>query len=175
MEGAHDDVRIELLDGVVYAMGRGTFWHAVMTSAISRALGNALPKGCRTAAESCAVGIAPEQPTYVHPDVTVVCGAAEYHPDEDTVIMNPTAVIEVLSKGTALRDRNDKLPKYKAMPSLEVIVYFDHTKRQATAYLRTARGWEEVVVTAGPLELGSLGLTLDVTALYDEAATDGGP
>jgi len=166
---------MELIDGAIYAMGRGTPWHAVMTSAVVGTLRSQLRRPCRAASESIAVGIDEDDATYVHPDVTVLCGPLDRHPDEPTVVMNARAVFEVLSKGTAVRDLNVKLPKYKLIPSIDTIVYVDHTQRLVTAWLRTADGWEQIERRDGELLLRTLEVTLDVTALYDEAAEDGGP
>ncbi len=121
------------------------------------------------------MGVAAEEPTYLHPDITVLCGPAEFHPREPTVVTNPRAVFEVLSPSTSVRDCNDKLPKYKAMPSIQVIAYFEPAVRRVTAYIRTERGWEEIVQTEGVLHLAHLDVGLDITALYDEAQADGGP
>lgn len=175
IEEGQPELRVELIDGAVYGRGRGTPWHAMMTAALAGTLRTQLRRPCRAAAESIAVGITEDESTYVHPDVAVVCGPLERHPEEPTVVMNPAAVFEVLSPSTALRDWNDKLPKYKSMPSLKAIVYVEHSARRVTAYVRTARGWEEIVQSEGTIELDPLGVTLDVTALYDEAKADGGP
>lgn len=175
IEEGQPELRVELIDGALFGMGRGTPWHAIMTAALHLAVGRQLRRPCRAAAESIAVGVAEDDSTYVHPDVTVVCGPLERHPDEPTVVMNPHAIFEVLSKGTAVRDRNVKLPKYKSIPSVDTIVYVDHAERLFTAWLRTEEGWEEVERREGELHLRKLDVTLDVTALYEEAAEDGGP
>ncbi|MEM9695549.1 MAG: Uma2 family endonuclease [Myxococcota bacterium] len=175
MEKAAPEIRVELIDGALVAMGGAKPWHAVMTGSLARRVGNALVRPCRVAAESLAVGTGVTDATFVHPDVTVLCGPSEIHPDDDTVVLNPRAVFEVLSPSTAIRDWNDKLPKYKRMASLHTVVFLDHAQRQVTAYLRTAQGWEEIVAHGGSIELRDLNLTLDVDSLYDEAVDDGGP
>lgn len=45
--------------------------------------------------------------------------------------MNPTVLIEVLSPSTADYDRGEKLRHYRAIPSLEAIVLFDHESQRA--------------------------------------------
>jgi Uma2 family endonuclease len=175
MEEADPQIRLELLDGVVYSMGRATPWHAVTTGALVRVVGTALGNRCRVASESLAVGTSAEDPSYVHPDVAVLCGPSRYHPEEPTVILNPKAVFEVLSPSTAVRDRNVKLPKYKRSESLQTIVYVEHSRREVTAYFRTREGWEEVVRNEGVLHLRGLDVDLDISALYDVGLEDGGP
>ncbi len=108
-------------------------------------------------------------------DMTAYFVARSTHPDDHTVVMNPRAVCEVLSPSTALRDWNEKLPKYRAMASVYTIVYVDHTQRRVTAYQRRDGGWDEAVVASGSLFLDALGVELDVDALYDAGLDDGGP
>lgn len=175
MEEADALIRLELLDGVVYSMGRATPWHAVTTGVLVRVVGTALGDRCRVASESLAVGTTAEDPSYVHPDVAVLRGPSRFHPDEPTVVLNPRAVFEVLSPSTALRDRNVKLPKYKRSDTLKTIVFVEHSRREVTAYFRTEQGWEEVVRNEGVLHLRGLDVDLDITALYDEGIEDGGP
>ena len=176
MEGAAVDVRLELIDGVIYAMGRASPWHAVMTAALVGGLRAQMQSPCRVAVESIAIAIHTDDASYVHPDVTILCGPSEYHPDDSTVVLNPRVVFEVLSPSTAARDWNDKLPKYKSMVSVRVIAYIDYAQRRIVAYFKTEEGWEEVVRTSGTLELRHLNASLDIDALYDEAAHDvGGP
>lgn len=175
IEEGQPELRVELIDGAVYGRGRGTPWHAMMTAALAGTLRTQLRRPCRAAAESIAVGITEDESTYVHPDVAVVCGPLERHPEEPTVVMNPRAVFEVLSKGTAMRDLDTKLPKYKAIPSVDTIVYVDHAQRRFTAWLRTEQGWEQVERGEGELHLRKLDVTLDVGALYDEVAEDAEP
>jgi len=57
----------------------------------------------------------------------------------------------------------------------ELIDGASYATRRVTAYVRTARGWEEIVQSEGTIELDPLSVTLDVTELYDEAQPDGGP
>ena len=176
MEEAAVDVRLELIDGAVYAMGRASPWHAVMTAGIVGRLRDQVRSPCRLAAESIAVGIHADDASYVHPDVTLLCGPSEYHKEDATVVLNPRAVFEVLSPGTSGRDWNDKLPKYKSMSSVQAIVYIDHAQRRVVAYFRTDEGWEEITRTSGVLKLRHLDASLDVDSMYNEAAYDaGGP
>lgn len=176
MAEAAPEVRLELVDGVIVAASRrATPWHAVMTGAIGGWLRGHVERPCRVAAESLAVGIAPDDPTYVHPDVALLCGPNEVHPEDETVVMNPRVVVEVLSPSTERRDWDDKLPKYKRIPSLHTILYVAHARRQVTAFLRTKDGWLEVVRETGSLRLPALGAELPVDDLYDEGLDDGGP
>lgn len=179
LEESRPELRMELIEGVIYSMGRATPWHAAMTAALAGILRDGLGPGspCRAYAESLAVGTSASDPTYVHPDVTVICGPAVTHPDEPTVVLNASAIFEVLSPGTELRDRNEKLAKYQAVPSVRAIVYFDHERVRASAWLRLEDGWHQLERGPGQtLALPSLGVELHVGALYAEVRdAPGGP
>ncbi len=176
LEEGQPELRMELIDGAIYSMGRATPWHASMTAALSGRLREQLGSQGRAYAESLAVGIAANDATYVHPDVSVVCGPLQTHPDEPTVVLNPAAVFEVLSPGTALRDRNEKLAKYQALASVRAIVYFEYDRPEAAAWLRLEDGWHQIVRGVDRvLDLPSLGVTIDVGQLYAEVQADGGP
>ena len=48
-------------------------------------------------------------PPYRYPDVSVICGEAQFEKMEGiAVLANPTLIIEVLSSKTEKRDRNEK-------------------------------------------------------------------
>lgn len=176
LEGASPLLRMELIDGVLYSMGRATPWHAAMTAALVQAVGGQLQGDGRAYTESLAVGVAEHDATYVHPDLTVVCGPLVTHPEEPTVVLNAGVVFEVLSPGTALRDRNEKLSKYQSIPSIQAIVYFDHERRHVTAWLRLEDGWHQI--ERGPeraLDVPEPAISLNVGALYEQAEASGGP
>jgi Uma2 family endonuclease len=72
-------------------------------------------KICRPLGSNLAVRLAGAK-AYVFPDVTVVCGTPEYVIKGDIgCLLNPSVVVEVLSKSTAARDETGKLA-YAAIP-----------------------------------------------------------
>lgn len=55
---------------------------------------------------------------YYYPDIVITCGERIFEDDKKDVLLNPQVVIEVLSKSTKLKDRNEKLESYFALASL---------------------------------------------------------
>ncbi|MEN3335576.1 MAG: hypothetical protein V7641_4941 [Blastocatellia bacterium] len=45
---------------------------------------------------------------YSYPDLVVICGEAQFHVVYRDVLLNPTAIIEVLSPSTKAFDRGEK-------------------------------------------------------------------
>ena len=108
-----DDIRMELIDGVIYDMTSPTSAHQIISGSIhSKMLQHVLNNGGK-----CLPMIAPidvqldcDDKTMVEPDVLIVC-------DRDKVIDRcvygaPDFIIEVLSKSTKKKDSVIKLNKY---------------------------------------------------------------
>ena len=133
-----DDVRLELIDGVIYYMSSPTSAHQLIGGYIhSRMLQHVLNNGgeCLPMIAPMDVQLDCDEKTMVEPDVLIVC-------DRDKIINRcvygaPDFIIEILSKSTKKKDSVIKLNKYLSAGVREywmidpmkkkVIVYdFDH-------------------------------------------------
>lgn len=56
---------------------------------------------------------------YTYPDIVVVCEEPLFEDAEVDMLLNPTVLIEVLSKSTADDDRDEKFEHYRTLPSLQ--------------------------------------------------------
>ena len=54
---------------------------------------------------------------YTYPDVTVVCGQAEFEDRSEDTLLNPATLIEVLSPSTEAYDRGTKFEFYRTLES----------------------------------------------------------
>ena len=108
-----DDMRVELIDGVIYNMTAPTSAHQLIGGFIhSRLLQHVLEKGgsCLPMISPLDVQLDCDEKTMVQPDVVIVC-------DRDKIINRciygaPDFIIEVLSKSTKKKDSVIKLNKY---------------------------------------------------------------
>ena len=108
-----DDMRVELIDGVIYNMTAPTSAHQLIGGFIhSRLLQHVLEKGgsCLPMISPLDVQLDCDEKTMVQPDVVIVC-------DRDKIINRciygaPDLIIEVLSKSTKKKDSVIKLNKY---------------------------------------------------------------
>jgi len=129
-------IRHEFMDGEIFAMAGATRKHNLATANISRGLGNALEEtDCEVYASDFRVKI--RDGHNVYPDVAVACGDIETE-GNDTTLLNPIVVFEVLSKSTEKRDRGDKAEDYYHLKSLQDYVLVsqyhirvEHFARQA--------------------------------------------
>lgn len=116
----------EFLGGEIYGMAGGTPENAALSVAVSSALLAQLRGGpCRVYSSDLRVRVlATGLATY--PDVTVVCGELERDPESPTTVVNPRAVVEVLSDGTEAYDRGQKLDHYRQISALAAVLLVSH-------------------------------------------------
>ena len=170
------EVRHEFLNGEVWAMAGGTPEHSALAAAVILELGNALRgKRCRTFTSDVRVQI-PETGLTTYPDVSIVCGQLETAADDKDAITNPIVLVEVLSDSTEAYDRGAKAAHYRRIASLREYVLVSQNEPRIEVHRRVESGrWELLEARPGEaIELASLGVRLDVAAVYanplDEAA-----
>jgi Uma2 family endonuclease len=109
-------IKHEYMDGEIFSMAGATRRHNLATTNISRVLGNALEQtDCEVYASDFRVKI--REGHNVYPDVAVACGEIVTE-GNDTTLINPIVIFEVLSKSTEKRDRGDKAEDYFRLDSL---------------------------------------------------------
>ena len=169
-------LRHEYLGGEVRAMSGGTWEHAVVIANVARFLGNALEgKPCRVVNNDIRVSVR-NRGAYVYPDVPIVCGKPEFPKPEGEgehkkiTLLNPAAVVEVLSDSTESRDRGAKFDAYRNLPSMRVYVLVATDRPAVTAFTRHGSGlwaielWEGLDTVA---ELTAIDASLPLSAVYD--------
>ena len=108
---------------------------------------------------------------YTYPDVVVACGGGQYEDAEVDTLLNPTLMIEVLSKSTAAYDRGEKFQQYRKLPSLEDYILVSQDRRLIEHYSRQPDGrWllSEFSELNDVIELPSIGCHLALRDVYDQ-------
>jgi Uma2 family endonuclease len=162
------EVRHEFLNGEVWAIAGGTPQHGALAVSVTLALGAALSgKPCRGYSSDVRVRI-PETGLSTYPDLSVVCGELETAPDDEDAITNPIVLVEVLSDSTEAYDRGAKWAHYRRIPSLREYVLVSQGEPRIEVFRRIEAGrWELLEARPGEtIELASLGVQLDVAAVY---------
>ncbi len=119
------DRRFQLIDGFIYAMAGGTPAHArVQGNLIAFLHGRLRGSGCRPYGPDMALKTT--QFSIRYPDVTVYCGNPGRPENENSKLLaDPRVIIEVLSPSTRGSDQSQKLIEYKALSSVDTIVFVD--------------------------------------------------
>jgi Uma2 family endonuclease len=171
MERASDDHH-EWVDGVVYAMSRGSPEHGRLTGrVIARMLNPLLDDGCEIFSSDTAIFIeAARHHTYA--DASVVCGSLVTRTVHDKngqsigeAIVNPTIVVEGLSDATERYDRDGKFEAYKKLSSLEQYVLVSQSERAVEVRTLEEGAWTIQIATAGET-IRVHGREVAVDALY---------
>lgn len=119
----HAKSKHEWRDGIVTAMAGGSVEQALISANAIRAIGNRLPSDCRVYTSDLRIRSL-RSSLYHYPDITIVCGPPEYDPQDKhkQTIVNPKAIIEILSASTEADDRGTKFERYRAIESFEEYV-----------------------------------------------------
>ncbi len=112
--------RSEYYDGVIVAMAGESPKHGLVSANLVIEVGTQLKEGpCFVLTKDSKVrsGIVSARTTkgmFSYPDIMVVCGEPEYFDIHQDVLLNPTAIFEVLSPSTENYDRGEKFHRYQA-------------------------------------------------------------
>lgn len=130
------DGKSEYCNGEVFAMTGGTRQHNLITVNVSSSLHAQLKKRRCTVYSSDQRVRVSATGLYTYPDVTVVCGEARFADDHEDTLLNPTVIIEVLSRSTEGYDRNEKFAHYRKLASLPEYVLIAQVRCHVERYLR---------------------------------------
>ena len=109
------EIRHEYFDGEVFAMSGASRAHNRISWNLTVALDPQLEGGsCEGFATDMRVYI-PATERFTYPDLIVTCGDPELADAELDTLLNPTLIIEILSKGTEDYDRGRKLFDYRSV------------------------------------------------------------
>lgn len=146
----------EWLEGIVYAMSRGTPEHGRLTANVTAALRVALKGICSVYASDTMLFVrATNLSTYA--DASVTCGSVETHRVVKNgralgeAVTNPVVIVEVLSDGTQDYDRGEKFGHYMQIPSLKEYVLVAQEVVRVEVFRRPdgVGHWSHEVATAG--------------------------
>ena len=165
----------EFYDGVMYPMGespRGMAGASLRHGQIARNLLAALHAQfgngpCQVFMSDLRVALG--DGGFVYPDLVVVCGEPQLLDGEFDTLLNPTAIIEVLSPTTEGWDRDGKFAHYRRLPTLRHYVLVGqadpaierHDRQPDDSWLRTEMPWPD-----GALALPATGAAVPLRAIY---------
>ena len=159
----------EFHNGRVVAMAGGTGPHSQIAAAFTRELGNfAKAKGCAVFNSDMKLHI-PANNRVLYPDVSGLCGRPQYLDDSRDVLLNPSFLIEVLSKSTEAFDRGRKLALYMALPSVVEIALVSVVEVRVDKYTRQPDGiWRFDGYSGEECEIpfASLGCAISLREVY---------
>jgi len=163
------EARHEYLDGEVFAMGGASWPHVVIVSNVVRRLGNQLQgRSCQVTSNDLRVKVSGTG-LYTYPDITVVCGKPQFEQPGEA-LLNPQAILEVVSDSTEAYDRGKKFEHYRAVESLTDYLLVSQNEVLVEHYSRQPDGrWIYAAVNkvADSVSIATLGCALSLAEVYD--------
>ncbi len=167
------EVKSEYQDGEVLVMAGASYVHNLIVANLIRELGNQLKgKPCTVLPSDVRVWIETSR-SFVYPDVTVVCGAPELTDAVEDTLVNPTLLVEVLSKTTSNYDRGEKFENYRTLKSFAEYVLLAQDRPHCEHYVRRSDGsWilTEKNRLDAVLPLETIGCELALREVYDQVS-----
>jgi Uma2 family endonuclease len=174
------EIRHEYVAGYVFAMAGATDAHNIIAGNVhARVRPHLRRSGCRVYMVDMKLRVEAVDAFY-YPDVMVTC---EAFAAKSVFKSKPILLVEVLSPGTALTDRREKLSAYFKLKSLIEYVLISQDKRQVEVYRRDKRGKVQMLVLGADNEVrfeslpnGALTLTMDdiyEDVIFPAQPTDG--
>ena len=108
---------------------------------------------------------------FSYPDLVVLCGAIQFHDEREDVVLNPTVILEVLSKSTENFDRGEKFNRYRTWkPTLSDYLLVSQNRPSVEHYIRQADGSWSLYVFSGlekSLFIKSINCELRLSDVYE--------
>ena len=162
------ETKSEFYDGQMYAMSGATYKHTRIVGNLITALNNALREGpCEAVSNDLRVALPGS--SFAYPDIVVVCGEPRFRDDEFDTLLNPVAVVEVLSPSTQKWDRGGKFAYYQKVPTLRHYVLVGQESPAVERFDRQADGsWlaAQFAWPDGRLALDSIEVSVPLREIY---------
>jgi len=163
------DVKHEYYQGEIFAMaGAGPRHNFIFTNVIGELYSRLKNSPCRPFGSDMRMHI-PENTLFTYPDISIYCGnLTTIEKDEDTLIQ-PTIIIEILSKSTRDYDRGTKFNLYRDIPTLKEYMLIDTEKTGIEVFRINAHNqWElqEYKTLEETVQIPTVGVALSVKDIY---------
>jgi Uma2 family endonuclease len=172
---AQTNIRHEYIDGDIFAMTGGSERDSRITANTIITIGQTLRErqsDCVVHTSDMRVQISKTR--FVYPDVSVVCGKAIFSDEAQTMLTNPTFVVEVISPSTANYDKGLKGDMYRSLSSLQGYLILAQERIHAQLYTPSQEGWllREFIQETAEIALPFADMTLHLNDIYRGLAYD---
>jgi Uma2 family endonuclease len=126
-------------------------------------------KRCETFSANMRV-LATSSGLYTYPDLSVVCEEPQFADAHIDTLTNPALLVEILSPSTEDYDRGKKAKLYRAIQSLQELLFIAQDSYEVELYRRQPDGSWSLLEAAGlesAITLASIGYTLPLGELYE--------
>jgi len=165
------DTRYELIYGVPVALAPSAVAHGMLAFRIGARIDAALRsrRPCYGQSEAGIVRPDREDTFYVADYVAELAVSCTPPEPGEQLMRDPVLLVEVLSPTTILDDRQDKIPAYRMIDSVQEILALDSTRMVAEVARREGERWI-TEIASGPnatLTLASIDMRVAMAELYE--------
>lgn len=169
------DGKHEYFRGEIFAMSGASQQHVTIFMNTSHLLvGQLKGRSCRTFGADMRVKVSPTG-LYTYPDLIVVCGRPRFEDQQLDTLLNPTVIVEILSKSTEAYDRGEKFAQYRTLDMLTDYLLISQDKPRVERFTRQADGGWLLTESAGldaVMPIGSIQCQLPLADVYDRVEFD---
>ncbi len=166
----------EYIDGEVRRMAGAALKHNQIAMNTGVAIANQIANsGCIVLSSDMRVKVGAAR--YFYPDLTVVCGEAQFARDNEMELLNPVLVAEVTSPASLDIDRGEKRDFYFDLPSVQAYLIIDQDRPCLELCTRADDGWHTATFTdlGDFVPLRPLNCNLALADVYRGIAFDAPP
>ena len=160
----------EYYKGEIFAMSGNTLPHnQLQINFIGETREYLKGKPCKIFGSELRVHV-PLNEWYTYPDAIIVCDEPQLQDEEFDTLLNPTVIIEILSKSSQSYDRGDKFSLYRSIPSFQEYILIHPDKIRIEQYNRQPGGsWvlTEFGQESKQLFIQTIQFALPLSQLYD--------
>jgi Uma2 family endonuclease len=141
------EYKSEYHDGFIVAMSGGTSTHSRLSARMIALLERQLGERCSVYDTNLKLFVSAVNRAF-YPDAMVACQQPVFQDPKETVLLNPTLVVEILSPSTETFDTGDKSSFYRRVPSLDHILLIAQDRLDVEYFSRIdAANWRSTRYT----------------------------
>lgn len=167
----HSETRHEYVNGRIYEMSPGatSVHYRICLNLIGTLYNQTRNRSCHVFTGDARVKVSPTG-MYTYPDISALCGEPRFENFKgvDTVL-NPSVIIEVLSRTTEEYDRGDKFEHYSRLESLQEYVLVSQRRMRVEQFVRDGADWRlsDLRDPEAVLRLASIGCEIPLAEIYE--------
>jgi len=169
------EIKHEYFRGELFAMAGASRQHVRIAVNVTILLGNQLKRrGCDVFNSDMRVKVSPTG-LYTYPDLVVVCGRPRFEDRELDTLLNPTVVVEILSKSTEAYDRGEKFAQYRTLESLTDYLLISQERPHIERFTRQEGGlwlFSDSIGLDAVMPIESIQCQLPLAEVYDRVEFD---
>ena len=160
----------EYYQGEIFVMSGAKVPHNIIAKNLMIALGIKLKgKSCQPYGSDLRIHVEANT-LFTYPDISIICGDVKTLNNDEYNALNPSVLIEVLSKSTKNYDRGEKFKLYRDIPTLKEYILVDSESISIEAFRLNANNhWEleEYKKGAESFSINTINIALSFADVYE--------